>query len=47
MKLDNVGDHLISIYKCFLQDHFSKFLLEGSSVACMGMKDRVFLIIPS
>lgn len=46
MKLDNAGDHLISIYSCFLLGGFSKFLSEGSSIACMGMKDRVFLIIP-
>ena len=46
MKLDNADDHLISIYKCFLLDGFSKFFFEGSSIACMGMKDRVFLIIP-
>ena len=46
MKLDNAGDHLLNVYKCFLLDLFSKFLLGGSSIACMGMKDRVILIIP-
>ena len=47
MKIDNAGDRLINIYKCFLLDCFSKFLLEESSIAYMGMKDRVFLIIPN
>jgi len=47
MKLDNAGDHLINIYKCFLLDRFSIFFLGGSSIACMGMKDLVFLIIPN
>ena len=43
MKLDNAGDHLLNVYKCFLLDLFSKFLLGGSSIDCMGMKDRVVL----
>ena len=47
MKLGNAGDHLINIYNCFLLDCFSKFLLEGSSIACMGMKGRVFLTMPN
>ena len=47
MKLDSAGDHLLNVYKCFLLDLFSKFLLEGSSISCMGIKDRVFLIIPN
>ena len=46
MKLDNAGDHLLNVYKCCRLDLYSKFLLGGSSIACMGMKDRVVLIIP-
>ena len=47
MKLNNACDHLLNVYKCFLVDRFSKSLLGESSIACIGMKDRVFLIIPN
>ena len=47
MKLGNAGVHLLNVYKCFLLDLFSKFFLGGSSIDCMGMKDRVVLIIPN